>query len=228
MVWFLSAWALLSLPNVSLLSLKRKTSNKINICFRNSSDSQFFMKFRPLKRNNDHYSPLENTFFLIAGSRKENVLCPGMSISLLAWRHSPGWDHHMEGVLTNRLTMVSAKGLQCNGGWGRREISRKTRASWLQALFLMVSCMLSVRKDYGKSITVSPKLHCVTRSPILWPWSSSQHGEARQLDSHHPIFQWVSHPSLLSCSRDRDSRRPEESGSVICFLFLSSWLLLPT
>ena len=127
MVWSLSAWALLSLPNVSLLSLKRKTSNKINICFRNSSDSQFFMKFRPLKRNNDHYSPLENTFFLIAGSRKENVLCPGMSISLLAWRHSPGWDHHMEGVLTNRLTMVSAKGLQCNGGRGRREISRKTR-----------------------------------------------------------------------------------------------------
>ena len=82
---------------------------------------------------------------------------------------------------------------------GAEEISRKTRASWLQALFLVVSCMLSVRKDYGKSITVSPKLHCVTRSPILWPWSSSQHGEARQLDSHHPIFQWVSHPSLLSC-----------------------------
>ena len=121
MVWSLSAWALLSLPNVSLLSLKRKTSNKINICFRNSSDSQFFMKFRPLKRSKDHYSPLENTFFLIAGSRKENVLCPGMSISLLAWRHSPGWDHHMEGVLTNRLTMVSAKGLQCNGGRGRRD-----------------------------------------------------------------------------------------------------------
>ena len=224
MVWFLSAWALLSLPNVSLLSLKRKTSNKINICFRNSSDSQFFMKFRPLKRNKDHYSPLENTFLLLVPERRTS--------SVLVWAfHCLPEDTPLGETITWRVS------LQIDWPWlvpkdcsvmvgGAEEISRKTRASWLQALFLMVSCMLSVRKDYGKSITVSPKLHCVTRSPILWPWSSSQHGEARQLDSHHPIFQWVSHPSLLSCSRDRDSRRPEESGSVICFLFLSSWLLL--
>ena len=226
MVWSLSAWALLSLPNVSLLSLKRKTSNKINICFRNSSDSQFFMKFRPLKRNKDHYSPLENTFLLLVPERRTS--------SVLVWAfHCLPEDTPLGETITWRVS------LQIDWPWlvpkdcsvmvgGAEEISRKTRASWLQALFLMVSCMLSVRKDYGKSITVSPKLHCVTRSPILWPWSSSQHGEARQLDSHHPIFQWVNHPSLLSCSRDRDSRRPEESGSVICFLFLSSWLLLPT
>ena len=48
----------MSLHNVSFLSLRRKTANKINICFRNSSDSQFFMKLRPLKRNKDNYSPL--------------------------------------------------------------------------------------------------------------------------------------------------------------------------
>lgn len=33
------------------------------------------------------------------------------------------------GVLTNGLTAISAKGLQCNGGEGRRGDFRKARAS---------------------------------------------------------------------------------------------------
>lgn len=225
MVWSLSAWALLSLPNVSLLSLKRKTSNKINICFRNCSDSQFFMKFRPLKRNKDYYSPLENTFLLLVPERRTS--------SVLVWAfHCLPEDTPLGETITWRVSLqidwpwLVPKDCSVMVGRGRREISRKTRASWLQALFLMVSCMLSVRKDYGKSITVSPKLHCVTRSPILWPWSSSQHGEARQLDSHHPIFQWVSHPSLLSCFVTGTLAGLRSLNSEICFLFLSSWLLL--
>ena len=174
MVWSLSAWALLSLHNVSLLSLRRKTANKINICFRNSSDSQFFMKLRPLKRNKDNYSPLENTFLLLVPERRTS--------SLLVWAfHCLPEDTPLGETITWRVSLqidwpwLVPKDCSVMVGRGRREISRKTGASWLQALpFLWY--LTPVRKDFGKFVIISPKLHS-------WPGVQfSNHGHLLSME----------------------------------------------
>lgn len=133
MVWSLSAWALLSLHNVSLLSLRRKTANKINICFRNSSDSQFFMTLRPLKRNKDNYSPLESTFLLLVPERRTSYV--------LVWTfHCLPEDTPLGETVTWRVYLqmdwpwLVPKDCSVMVGRGRREISRETGASWLQVL----------------------------------------------------------------------------------------------
>ena len=134
MVWSLSVWALSSLHNVFLLSLRRATDNKINIYFRNSSDSQFFfMKLRPFKRNKDNYSPLENTFLLLVPERRTS--------SVLVWAfHCLSEDTPLGETITWRVSLqidwpwLVPKDCSVMMGRGRRKISKKTGASWLSLL----------------------------------------------------------------------------------------------